>query len=62
MSRDLCLETLQWAYSSKREMSQRQYREIRSAMREAKHENYESPGRRRSRFWGLGPKWARRPA
>lgn len=55
----LALDTLEWAFSGRRFMGQQQHREVRQVITESRSENRESRGRRRSRLWHLGPKWAR---
>ncbi len=57
----LAYKTLDWAFGGARsEMGARHHRQIRSVVLETKAENRESGGKKRSRFWGLGPVWARR--
>lgn len=56
----LAMDTLAWAFSGQRRMEASQYRQVKAAIRESRSANKESPGKRRSRFWKLGPVWARR--
>jgi hypothetical protein len=53
----LALEALEFAYSGKKRMTGQQHQEVKSAIRSSRIENRESPGKRRSRFWGLCPVW-----
>ena len=55
----LALEALAFAFSGKRAMPRGQHREVGAALREAKAESRESRGKRKSRFFGFGPVWAR---
>lgn len=59
----LAFSTLNWAFGSKPQsrITRRQQREIKNTVRESRLENRESPLRRRLRFMGLTPHWARGP-
>jgi hypothetical protein len=54
----LALSTLDWAFSGRKRLTESQQGQVRAVTKQARIENRESPGKRRSRFWGLGPKWA----
>ncbi len=56
----IAADLLEWAFSGKSGLTQRQQSQVKNITREARIENYESPGKRRSRLWRLGPVWARR--
>lgn len=58
----IAADLLQWAFTGKKRLSQSQKDQVSAITREARIENYESPGRRRSRLWRLGPAWAKRYA
>lgn len=53
----LAFDSLEWAFSGKRDMPARQHRQVKAAISEARSANRETPGKRRSRFWGFGPTW-----
>jgi len=55
----LALSTLEWAFSGKRAMPERQHRQVRAAISQSRSVNRETSGKRRSRLWGYGPAWRR---
>lgn len=55
-------DVLSDAFAGKTRMEVRQHRQVRAVAVQARIQNRESAGRRRSRFWNLGPAWARRTA
>jgi hypothetical protein len=58
----LALDALNWAFSGRRDAPLCRRRQIKAVLTEARAENRETPGKRRSRFWRLGPVWARKAA
>lgn len=62
MKRDdsLAADALQWAFSGKKAMPPNQREQVGAVIRQSRLANKESEGKRRSRYWGLGPVWARR--
>lgn len=55
----LAFDSLEWAFSGKRTMTPQQHREVRAAIRVSRNKRRETPGKRRSRLWGLGPAWGK---
>lgn len=55
-------DVLAWAFSGNgpKRFTQSQSDKVKQTLREVRAENYESAGKRRGRFWNLGPSWARR--
>jgi hypothetical protein len=53
------IQMLDFAFSGKRTLPRREHRQLQTTIRQARAANKESPGKRRSRFWGYGPKWGR---
>ncbi len=56
----IAADLLEWAFTGRSRMTHSQQGQVKAITREARAENYESPGKRRSRLWRLGPVWARR--
>lgn len=55
----LAMSVLEWAFSGQKQMPRRQHNQVKAVTTQARLENRETGGKRRSRFWGLGPKWGR---
>lgn len=55
----LAVDTLEWAFSGQRQMTRQHRKQVRGVLNQVKAENYETGGKRRSRWWRLGPAWGK---